>query len=299
MVDTCLMLEENEGVLEIPGGRQIGWMTRGATGGTPIGYLHGQPGSRRDLRLVEAGLLEQENVLLFSVDRGGYGDTSPAGLDRRDVAADLVTVADHLGIGDFAVLAASMGAIYALTLAATHPGRVTKIVLISGHVLPYDDPAVEARLSEAEQADLALLRAGPSRELDGEYAAASASFSDVEGAVELMNRLSASMSTLEQRLVASEFAHRAAESFSHGASGGHRGYLDDGLRTIRPLEVDLSLVTCPVRALHGEDDDLEPYANLRRLVPQLSDVAVLALPGMGHFGPWVWPGLAFALIADE
>lgn len=293
------MVEEHEGVLDIDGGRKVGWMTRGVAGGSPIGYLHGQPGSRRDLRLFGADLLEQQHVLLFAIDRGGYGDTSAAGLDRRDVAADLVNVADHLGLEDFAVLAASMGAIYALTLAATHPSRVRKVVLISGHVLPYDDPAVEAHLSEAEQADLAMLRAGVSADLDREYAAASASFSDVEGAVALMHRLSASMSALEQRLVTGEFARRAAESFSHGASGGHRGYLDDGLRTIQPLEVDLSSVTCPVRALHGEDDDLEPYVNLQRLVPQLSDVAVLSLPGMGHFGPWVWPGLAFALIAGD
>jgi pimeloyl-ACP methyl ester carboxylesterase len=293
------MFEEREGVLETEGGRRIGWMTRGVAGGTPIGYFHGQPGSRRDIRLFEQDLLDQQQVLLFSIDRGGYGDTSVAGLDRRDVAADLVVVADHLGIDRFAVLAVSMGAIYALTLAATHPRRVTKVVLVSGHVLPYDDPDVEARLSEAEQADLALLRTGSSTELDREYAATSAGFSDIEGAVALMHRLSATMSPLEQRLVTSDFTRLVAESVAQGASGGHRGYLEDGLRTIRPLEVDLASITCPVRAVHGEDDDLEPYANLQRLVPSLSDVAVVSLPGMGHFGPWVWRSLPFALIAGD
>ena len=299
MVDTARMVEEREGVVEADGGRRVGWMTRGVPDGVPVGYLHGQPGSRRDVRAFEEDLLEQHGVLLFSIDRGGYGDTSPAGLDRRDVAADLVVVADALGIDGFAVLAVSMGGIYALTLAATHPDRVRKVVLISGHVLPYDDPEVEARLSADEQADLALLRSGSSEELEREYAEASAGFSDVEGAVALMHSLAASMSPLERRVATGAFARHVAESVAHGASSGHRGYLDDGLRTIRPLEVDLGAVTCPVRALHGEDDDLEPYANLQRLVPRLRDVAVLALPGMGHFGPWVWPGLPFALIAGD
>ncbi len=73
---------------------------------------------------------------MLAIDRAGYGDTSPAGMDRRDVAGDLLTVADRLGVREFPVMAVSMGGIYALALAASAPERISKIVLASGHVLP-------------------------------------------------------------------------------------------------------------------------------------------------------------------
>ncbi|MFZ2015476.1 MAG: alpha/beta hydrolase, partial [Nocardioides sp.] len=77
------------------------------------------------------------------------------------------------------------------------------------------------------------------------------------------------------------------------------GLLEDGLRTVSPLEFDLSDVRCPVRAIHGTIDDLEPYANLERLAAQLADCAVVALPGMGHFGPWLWPDSIMGLLSGD
>jgi pimeloyl-ACP methyl ester carboxylesterase len=291
-------VEEHEGVLVTEAGRHIGWMTRGVPGGRMVAFLHGQPGSRRDVRAFDDVLLEPRDLMLFSIDRGGYGDTDPAGLDRREVSRDVLSVADHLGATRFPVLAVSMGGVYALTLAALAPERVDRVVLASGHVLPYDDAKMEAALSPAEQADLVLLRAGPSPELDAAYAQAAADASDVDGAVTLLGRLAESMSPLEGGVLRRPFARAVAESVAFGLSKGHQGLLEDGLRTIRPLEVDLADVRCPVRALHGTADDLEPYANLERLVPRLADVAVVAFPGLGHFAPWVWPALSFELLGD-
>lgn len=288
---------EREGVLTTSAGRRIGWLERGVEDGRPVGYLHGQPGSRRDVRLFDEERLMRHGVRLMGIDRAGYGESDPAGLDRRDVAADLLAVADHLGVADFEVMAASMGAIYALAAAAMAPERITRVVLISGHVLPYDDAEVEAALSEAEQADLALLREGPLERTEAEYAAAAAAAADVEGSMRLLQELAATMSGPERTVVGDPAWGRiVVESFAFGLGAGHRGYLDDGLRTIRPLEFEMADVRCPVRAVHGTIDDLEPYANLLRLQPMLSDFAHLAIPGMGHFGPWVWPDLPFAVL---
>lgn len=46
-------------------------------------------------------------------------------------------------------------------------------------------------------------------------------------------------------------------------------------------------------------DDLEPYANLRRLAPLLADFQVVALPGLGHFGPWLWPDVMLGLLSGQ
>lgn len=64
------------------------------------------------------------------------------------------------------------------------------------------------------------------------------------------------------------------------------------------VEDDLGDVRCPFRAIHGLADDLEPYANVERLIGIVDDIAVLALPGLGHLGPWLWPDLRFVMLND-
>jgi pimeloyl-ACP methyl ester carboxylesterase len=90
-----------------------------------------------------------------------------------------------------------------------------------------------------------------------------------------------------------------AESLSFGLAAGHAGLLEDGLRTVSPLEFELPDVRCPVRATHGTIDDLEPCANLERAAARLTDCVVVALPGMGHFGPWRWPDSLFGLVTGH
>lgn len=284
----------DEGVVPSDDGRTVGWMLRGPDSGRVVGWFHGQPGSRKDASAVTEETLSRFGVRLLAIDRAGYGDTSPVGLNRCDVARDLLTVADHLGIGALPVMAVSMGAVYALSLAALAPERVQKVVLISGHVLPYDAPAIVAALSADEQADLARLLGGRTAALDAEYAAAaSAMAQDPEG---LLRGMAAGWGHREQALAHTPWLDAVAASVAFGLSQGHDGLLEDGLRTVRPLEFQLSDVRCPVRAIHGTIDDLEPFANLERLAERLDDCVVVALPGMGHLGPWLWPDAVFGLL---
>jgi pimeloyl-ACP methyl ester carboxylesterase len=287
----------DEGVLETSAGRRIGWLRRGPEDGRVVGWLHGQPGSRREAGVFPEETLARFGIRLVAIDRAGYGDTSPVGLDRRDVARDLLTVADHLGVEQFPVIAASMGGVYALALAALAPERITKVVLVSGHVLPYDDPEIVKYLSPAEQADVANLSRGRTPELESEYAAvATAMAADPIG---LGREMAAGWTSREQRLIETPWFDAMAESLAFGLSAGHVGLLEDGLRTVRPLEFDLTQVRCPVRAIHGTLDDLEPYSNLQRLVARLTDSAIVALPGMGHFGPWLWPDSILGLLSGD
>ena len=288
------MISTDEGVLATMTGRKIGWMLHGPADGRVVGWFHGQPGSRYDVTALSEETLTRYGVRMLAIDRAGYGETTPVGLDRRLVAQDLLTVADHLGVGEFPVMAVSMGGIYALALAATAPERVSKAVLISGHVLPYDDPAIIAGLSEAEQADVGRLVGGRTAELEAEYAAgAAAMLEDPEG---MIRQLAAGWAPKERALVETPFVSAVARSVAFGLSTGHTGLLEDGLRTVSPLEFDLADVRCPVRAIHGTIDDLEPYANVERMSARLHDCVVVALPGMGHFGPWLWPDAIFGLL---
>ena len=288
---------EEEGVLESADGRRIGWMLRGPAGATVVGYLHGQPGSRRDLRMFAEQTLSRYGVRMLAIDRAGYGETSVVGSDRRDVARDLLTVADHLGVVEFPLMAVSMGGVYALALAAIAPERVTRVVMVSGHVLPYDGPEIIAGLSAAEQADVDRLLSGRTPELEAEYAAAAASMT--EDPLGMLRALAQGWGPREQSLVETPMMTAVAQSVSFGLAAGHIGLLEDGLRTVSPLEFELSDVRCPVRAIHGTIDDLEPYANLERASARLTDCAIVALPGLGHFGPLLWPDSIFGLLSGH
>lgn len=286
---------EREGVLVTGTGRRIGWLEHGVEGGRPVGYLHGMPGSRGDLQAIyPAEALERFGLRVVAIDRGGYGDTDPAGLDRREVARDLLVVADHLEVASLDILAVSMGGTYALTAAALAPERVEKLVLVVPQALPYDDPAVVAGLDPAEQEEVARALGGPAADYEADYRAAA-----MRGATDslaLLRDVSAGWHPLEHRLAASDWAVRVARSLQRGLAGGHRGYYEDSLRTVRPLEVDLADVRCPVRIIAGTVDDWEPVANARRLAERLDDVALVELVGMGHFGPWVFPELVLGLL---
>ena len=289
---------EREGVLTTPGGRRIGWAERGASEGRPVAYLHGMPGSRKDIQALftDESLLRLD-LRLFAIDRAGYGETDAAGLDRRDVARDVVTLADHLGIAEFPTLAASMGSIYALTLAALEPDRVTRLVLISPNALPYDDPDVIAALSEEERADFELVRNGPTRE--AEAAIVEAARAVREDAIGLIRRNAARWSTLEAELADGPWAEPVARSLAFGLATGHVGYYEDALRTARPLEFDVATVRCPVRIMHGGIDDWEPLINAQRLISRLPDAALLEVHETGHFGPWLWPDAVLGLITGR
>lgn len=285
---------ESEGLIEVGNGRRVGWLLRGPEDGRPAAWLHGQPGSRIDIRALSDDVLERWGLRLLAIDRAGYGETTAVGLDRRDLVRDLFAVADHVGWQQFPVIGVSMGGVYSLTAAALEPDRVSGVVLAAGHVLPYDDPTVNADLSQAEQADLELLVQGPDVAGPAYAEAVAGMLQDPAGMIVAMTQ---DWSAEEQAIAASDFGAAIGDSVAFGLSAGHQGLLEDGLRSIRPLEIDLADVRCRVVAIHGDRDDLEPYANLQRLLPQLADARSIVLPGLGHFAPWVWPEIPLAVLS--
>lgn len=290
-----MTLVDREGVLTAPDGRRIGWAEHGPAEGRPLAYLHGMPGSRRDLQSIFGPeLLRRFGLRIFSIDRAGYGESDPVGLDRRDVARDLFTVADHLGIESFPLLAVSMGGTYALTAAALAPDRVERLVLAVPQALPYDDPEVVAALDQDGQEDVEAALRGDRPEFEESYRRAAAEMA--ADSRDLLLDAPQGWSKLEQELVQTSWTDGIAASLSFGLSRSHRGYYEDALRIVLPLEVDLADVRCPVRIITASLDDWEPAVNAHRLARQLSDVALIELHGMGHFGPWVWPDMVLGLV---
>ena len=107
-------------------GRVIAVEEYGDPAGAPVFYFHGWPASR-----LEAGLIQDLPVRLLSLDRPGYGRSSPQrGRTLLDWPADVAAVADRLGLKQFHVVGLSGGGPYAVACAYALPDRVLGVALV-------------------------------------------------------------------------------------------------------------------------------------------------------------------------
>ena len=293
------MTRHDAGVLATTQKRSVGWFERGNRDGLAVLWFHGQPGSCLEQKVLTDESLERHGLRIVSIDRAGYGDTDPVGIERRPVIDDALAVLDHLAIERVVTIGVSMGGTFAMAAAAFAPGRVSRAVLVSANAMPYDDERVVADLRSGEQEDVALLRSGDRATLDATYAEyRDALATDPMPAFDALTF--AEFSAREQRLWREDWVREVFRSeVVHGLAPGHAGYLDDGLRTIAPLDFDLAAVRCPVRAIHGSQDSLEPLSNVRRLVNRLPDAQLFVIEGVNHFGPWLWPDLVAGLVIGD
>ena len=100
----------------------------------------------------------QHGIRWVSYDRPGYGGSTPhPGRDIASAAADVSSVAQALGIGQFAVMGHSGGGSHALACGALLPGRVLGVVSVAG-MAPFDAEGLDwfAGMAAAGAAELWL-----------------------------------------------------------------------------------------------------------------------------------------------
>ncbi|WP_148612690.1 alpha/beta fold hydrolase [Nocardioides rubriscoriae] len=126
----------------------------GAGAGEPQLLVHGLGGSAVTWVEVMSGLAERGPVV--AIDLPGFGATSVVAGEPLtiDAYAELVVaVADTLGWARFTLHGNSMGGLIATLLAASHPERVTSLVLVS----PALPPTVPLRILLPSRATIAGL----------------------------------------------------------------------------------------------------------------------------------------------
>ncbi|NDC39275.1 MAG: alpha/beta hydrolase [Proteobacteria bacterium] len=124
--------DEQEEIV-FPNGEKITFLRFGQlSGGVPIFYLHGFPGSRLEGAIAHE-YAQSMGISLIALDRPGFGGSSDTpGRRFCDFPGLLCRVADRLGLERFGVLAVSGGAPYALAAAALAPKRVLAVGIVSG-----------------------------------------------------------------------------------------------------------------------------------------------------------------------
>lgn len=113
-----------------PAGQALTYVEAGPADGAPLILLHGYTDNSRSWSLLAPHLGDRR---LIMVDQRGHGGSAAPDCcyDPAVMAADVVGLMDVLGIGSADVVGHSMGSLTAAALAAWHPERVGRLVLIS------------------------------------------------------------------------------------------------------------------------------------------------------------------------
>jgi haloacetate dehalogenase len=142
-------------LLTAPGADGVEFRARVGGTGPAVVLLHGHPRThttwhRVAPRLVEAGFR------VVCPDLRGYGRSAKPPPDRehrvhcdRAMAADVVALADHLGIDRFSLAGHDRGSYVAYRTALDHPDRVSRLAVLDGVPIVEALERADARFAEA------------------------------------------------------------------------------------------------------------------------------------------------------
>lgn len=123
-------VDDSSATLTLPDGRNIGYAQYGDLNGRPIICLHGILGSRLENALFDTNAKEL-GARIIGIERPGMGLSTPDSRplkERRvlDHANDVEALAEHLELGEYAVIGTSGGGPYALACAHSLPSAPSK-----------------------------------------------------------------------------------------------------------------------------------------------------------------------------
>ena len=119
--------------IALPTGVTLNVRHGGAEGGEPIIFLHGFPESHRTWRHQLEDLAGEYRVIAPD-QRGFAASDKPEGVENYEtdkVVADLIALADALGIQGFTLVGHDWGGAAAWLAALTRPDRVKRLIIVN------------------------------------------------------------------------------------------------------------------------------------------------------------------------
>jgi len=238
--------------LKLAGG-EIAWEANGS--GPALLFLHAFPLSGRMWQPQWDALATGRRLLRF--DYRGFGESPPTGgiLTMERIADDAVGLLDHDGVSKAVVCGLSMGGYAALALARRHPGRLAGLVLADTRA---GADSAEARAGRSQLAER-IRREG----------------SGV--AAEMLPRLLGRTTRERRPELASELHGWIEANPPEGLCDGLAG-----LAARADSGPELHRIGVPTLVVCGEEDELTPPEESRRLAGAVSGARLELIPEAGH-----------------
>lgn len=264
--------------LRLPDGRHLAWCERGDRAGEPVFSFHGLPGSRHQAHPDDRIAL-RAGARMIHMDRPGFGlsDAAPS-RTLTSWADDVRTLADHLGIGRFAITGISGGGPFACACLCELGERITRGALISSVGPPGTMAAAHSWMTHVI---FVLARRQP--RLLAPFLAASGGIAKRAPHAYLAS-LIARLPRADRSILASP-ALRAVlvRDMLEAVRQGPGGILRDLQLESSPWDLPFTRVSCPVSLWHGTRDNVVPLAAVDALAALLPHAQVRKLEGEGHF----------------
>lgn len=269
--------------VDLADGRQLSYREYGDPGGVAVLNCHGGLVCGSDIAPAHDTAREL-GLRIISPDRPGIGLSSPKpGRRTVDWADDVQQLLDALNIQRCAVFGWSMGAQYALAVAAALPAQVSNAVIVAG--TPELEPARLPDLNGMDRTLISWSRLRPHLTQAvfatlGTFAHHLPSFTEWVG--------QQSLSAADRRALAEFPPSEFMASMSH-AMRQPEGMVEEYRVESRPWGFSPSEVKVPVVIWQGEQDDMVPSKWADELAAAIPDSVVRKVPDAGHFvayGRW-------------
>ncbi|MBM3140953.1 MAG: alpha/beta hydrolase [Chloroflexi bacterium] len=235
--------------------------------GRPVLFHHGYTGSHDGWETVIPLLADRYRCIAMDARGAGESERAGGGYTIAQYAADVVGMADALGLDRFTYVGHSMGGGIGMWLGLEHAARLDRLVLVAS--IPADgtvsDPALHERAAEQRRA------------------------ADAEGMFRQRRALAARPESLDESRV------RRAVQRALSVSEGH---FEDSWRAMRDLRVGerLASLTTPTLVIAGAADGLL-QANLTDFM-RLPNATLHVFSRVGHGVPTDTPDRVAEVLAD-
>lgn len=266
--------------IRLPDGRKLAYAEFGRPDGHPVLYFHGAPSSRLEPSLLGDAELARLGLRVIAPDRPGMGESDfQPGRGFSHWPADVVALADTLGLKRFSVLGNSGGGPYVAACAARIPERIHSAVIVSGG-WRMDWPEVTNTLPFVNRLVMILARRAPV--VLGLLLRSMGGISQGDRKKELAQ--------LRKRVPLPDYAafespgrlEAFGEAMHECLRQGTRGAVWDLGLYVREFDFRLDEVRTPLVLFHGEQDMNAPIALARRLTTALPAARLITYENEAH-----------------
>jgi pimeloyl-ACP methyl ester carboxylesterase len=260
-------------------GRRLGFAGYGDPSGRAVLFFPGTP-SGRLFHHPDESIARSLGARIITVDRPGFGlsDFKP-GRSLLDWPADVVQLADALGIHRFSVVGISGGGPHVAACVFQIPERLVTACIVSG-MGPLDWPGATAGLPRERRLGAALATRTPWLVRPFLWLASN----PCRNAERFFEQISAQSAPVDREVLARpQVREMLIENWVESTRRGLRGYAQEAVIFCRAWGFRLEDLRMRVQLWQGTADAVTPLHMVRRVEQAIPDCQARFLPDEGHF----------------